>query len=116
MYPLHTKSSKHVPKKPEPEILDPQPAYNNPELSPQEFLVALMHSTNLPIPMRIEAAKAVSVYIHPRLAQVTQDVTAGITIRIEGGLPALPGTNIIMPSHEKPGRQSPPVKGNGHDS
>ena len=27
---------------------------------------------------RIDAAKAVSVYMHPRLAQVTQEVTAGI--------------------------------------
>lgn len=51
--------------------------------------------------------------MHPRLAQVTQDITAGITIRIEGGLPALPGTDIIMPDNEK----SPlPAKGNGKDS
>jgi hypothetical protein len=112
-----TDKSKHVPKKPESEVLDPEPAYNDPDLSPVEFLNALMHDTRLPIPMRIEAAKAVSVYIHPRLAQVTQDVTAGMTIRIQGGLPDLPGTNIIMPTHEKPGRQTPPVnppKGNGH--
>ena len=53
------------------------------------------------MPVRIEAATKVSVYVHPRLAQVTQDVTAGVTIRIEGGLPALPGTNIIMPNHDK---------------
>jgi hypothetical protein len=107
--------SKHVPKNPEPEILDPEPAYNDQNLSPQEFLVAIMRDKRLPISVRIEAASKVSVYIHPRLAQVTQDVTAGMTIRIEGGLPALPGTNIIMPNHEKPERPKPPVKGNGHD-
>ena len=74
----------------------PKP-YNDPTLPPMEFLLAVMHDPNMPIPARIDAAKAVSVYMHPRLAQVTQEVNAGIKIIIEGGLPALPGTNIIMP-------------------
>ena len=47
--------------------------------------------------------------MHPRLAQVTQEVTAGIKIVIEGGLPALPGTNIIMPEEHTSGN----VKMNG---
>lgn len=62
-----------------------------------EFLLAVMHDRRTPMAARIEAAKSVSVYMHPRLAQVTQEVTGGIKIIIEGGLPALPGTNIIMP-------------------
>jgi hypothetical protein len=103
-----------VPKKPDQEVLDPEPAYNNPDISPQEFLVAIMRDTRLPIPIRMEAATKVSVYIHPRLAQVSQDITAGMTIRIEGGLPALPGTNIIMPQNAKPTPAPSPVKGNGH--
>jgi hypothetical protein len=100
-------------RKPEAEILEPEPKYNDPELSPQDFLLAVMHDKRLPMAARIDAASKVSVYVHPRLAQITQDVTAGVTIRIEGGLPALPGTNIIMPEHAK--QATSPVKGNGHD-
>jgi hypothetical protein len=99
---------------PEQEVLEPEglvPAYNKPGLSPQEFLTAVFQCTTLPMQARIQAAKDVSVYVHPRLAQVTQDVTAGVTIRIEGGLPELPGTNIIMPTHTT----STAKKGNGHD-
>jgi hypothetical protein len=99
--------------KPESEVLEPEPTYNSPDLSPQDFLVAVYQNKRLPMQTRIEAAKAVSVYMHPRLAQVTQDITAGLTIRIEGGLPALPGTNIIMPEHNK--QPVTPIKGNGHD-
>lgn len=100
-------------KNPDQEILEPEALkpYNKPGLSPQEFLTATYQCDTLPMQTRIEAAKAVSVYVHPRLAQVTQDVTAGVTIRIEGGLPSLPGTDIIMPEHEKGARP----KGNGHD-
>jgi hypothetical protein len=62
-----------------------------------EFLLAVMHDARVPMAARIDAAKSVSVYMHPRLAQVTQEITGGVRIIIEGGLPALPGTNIIMP-------------------
>jgi hypothetical protein len=99
-------------KQTESEILEPQPAYNKADLSPQDFLVAVYQDHRLPMSVRIEAASKVSVYMHPRLAQITQDVTAGVTIRIEGGLPALPGTNIIMPVHAN--IESKP-KGNGLD-
>jgi hypothetical protein len=77
-------------------------AYNEPDLPPMEFLLAIMHDRRTPLAARIDAAKAVSVYMHPRLAQVTQEVTAGLTIKIEGGLPELPGTSIIMPN--QPGK------------
>ena len=73
-------------------------AYNDPALPPMEFLLAVMHDPACPMAARIDAAKAVSVYMHPRLAQVTQENISGTRIIIEGGLPALPGTNIIMPS------------------
>jgi hypothetical protein len=102
-------------KPPNQEILDPEgqiPAYNKPGLNPQEFLTSVYQCTTLPMAARIQAAKDVAVYVHARLAQVTQDITAGVTIRIEGGLPELPGTNIIMPDHVK---TSSTTKGNGHD-
>jgi hypothetical protein len=72
--------------------------YNDPDLPPMEFLLAVMHDRRTPMAARIDAAKAVSVYMHPRLAQVTQETITGTKIIIEGGLPPLPGTNIIMPS------------------
>lgn len=72
-------------------------AYNDPNLPPMEFLLAVMHDERVPMAARIDAAKAVSVYMHPRLAQVTQEISGGVKIIIEGGLPTLPGTSIIMP-------------------
>lgn len=99
-------------RKSDQEILPPEAAYNDPSLDPKDFLLAVMHDPRLPMAARIDAASKVSVYIHPRLAQMTQDITAGLTIRIEGGLPALPGTNIIMPEHENTPANP---KGNGHD-
>jgi hypothetical protein len=76
-----------------------------------EFLLAVMHEPRTPLSARIDAAKAVSVYMHPRLAQVTQDVTTGVRIVIEGGLPPLPGTNVIMPAvtQNRPASSKPPV-------
>jgi hypothetical protein len=94
------------------EVLGPPHKYDNPELSPREFLIAVMHDERLPISVRLDAAAKVAVYEHPRLAQVTQDITAGMTIRIEGGLPVLPGTNIIMPETEKVSRKT---NGSGSD-
>jgi hypothetical protein len=107
---------------PRQEIIEPdsaEPAYNDPTLSPKDFLLAVMRDHRLPLAARIEAATKVSVYEHPRLAQVNQDMTIGATIRIEGGLPLLPGTNIIMPTTTDTSSSDPldqpPKKGNGHD-
>jgi hypothetical protein len=97
-------------KSPTQEVLGPKPAYNNPDISPQDFLLAVMHDERLPMASRIDAATKVAVYVHARLAQVTQDITAGVTIRIEGGLPELPGTNIIMPN-----TSTSRSTGNGYD-
>jgi hypothetical protein len=81
------------------EIIGPEEdhAYNEPELSPKEFLLAVMHDRRVPLSARMDAAAKVAVFEHPRLAQVSQDMNAAVKIIIEGGLPALPGTNIIMP-------------------
>ena len=103
------------------EILGPEPehAYNDPTLSPQEFLLAVMHDRKMPMSARIDAAAKVSVYMHPRLAQVSQDITAGLKIVIEGGLPQLPGTNIIMPGESPPQRspgETSRQSGNGSDT
>lgn len=106
------KSDDDLPSSPA-EVLPPEPAYNDPDASPQEFLMAVMHDKRLPMQCRIQAAKDVAVYVHARLAQVTQDMNAGITIRIEGGLPALPGTNIIMPNVQGSSSSAHLHKGNG---
>src|SRR5262249_25882675 len=37
-------------------------AYNNPNLSPKEFLLAVMHDTTLPLSTRIKAARDVAPY------------------------------------------------------
>src|SRR5262245_38460016 len=81
------------------EILGPEPdhEFNSPDLSPKEFLTAVYRDRRIPLAARIDAASKAAVYEHPRLAQINQDLTARATIRIEGGLPDLPGTNIIMP-------------------
>ena len=98
-----------MPKDNEPEIIPPEPtrAYNDKTLEPRDFLLAIMRDEHLPVSIRMDAAAKVAVYIHARLQQVTQDVKGGLHIRIEGGLPDLPGTNIIMPGMEAPS------KGNG---
>lgn len=94
--------------------------YNRDDLSPKDFLLAVMRDRRVPLAARMDAAAKVAVFEHPRLAQVSQDVTSGVTIRIEGGLPPLPGTNIIMPGEvpNPSGFGEPPTlhkKGNGSD-
>src|SRR6516225_4551760 len=47
---------------------DPQPsshAYNDPDLSPIEFLYAVMRATHQPMSIRIEAAKALLPFTNP---------------------------------------------------
>jgi hypothetical protein len=97
------------------EIIRPEPEphdYDTDGLTPKEFLLAVMRDKKVPLSVRTDAATKVAVYEHPRLAQTTQDLQVGATIRIEGGLPVLPGTNIIMPEVEP---KPPPTKGNGKD-
>ena len=49
----------------EPE-LPPRHAYNDPDLSPKEFLLAVMRSQHLPLSFRIKAAEAAAPYFTPR--------------------------------------------------
>lgn len=97
-----------MPKPTEPEILgpeDPKP-YDDPNLSSKEFLRAVYTCWKLPMSTRIEAAKAAAAYEHPRLQQVASDITAGVRLIIEGGLPNLPGTNVIMPGTEETSKKT----------
>jgi hypothetical protein len=84
------------PKPLEGEIIEPD-RYE--DISALGLMQKTYKDTHLPYAIRLDAAQKAAPYEVPRLAQSTQDVTAGLTIRIEGGLPDLPGTNIIMP-HE----------------
>jgi hypothetical protein len=85
------------------EILGPKNhACNTKGLPPKEWLRAVFEDELLPMSIRIDAAKACATYEHPRLQQVSQDIQGGMVITIQGGLPALPGTNIIMPETEAP--------------
>jgi hypothetical protein len=87
-------------------------AYNEKNLPSKEWLRRVFEDESLPMSVRIDAAKACAAYEHPRLQQVASDITAGVTIRIEGGLPDLPGTNIIMPGTEKPAANKTNGSGN----
>jgi hypothetical protein len=56
--------------------------YNKPELSPKEFLLAIMHDRTVPMCMRIEAAAMVApFYTSP---QATQKVHPTCTVKIPG--------------------------------
>ena len=104
-----------MPKPIDGEVLPPgepgsQREYNRKDIKAVEFLQATYRCEQLPMSVRIEAARNAAPFESPRLAQTTQDVTAGITIHISGGLPNLPGTNIIMPDVDKPAS-----KANGKD-
>jgi hypothetical protein len=45
-------------------------AYNDPDLSPIEFLQAVYHATHLPMSIRIDAARGLLPYTEPRPATV----------------------------------------------
>ena len=45
-------------------------AYNDPDLSPIEFLLAVMHASHIPMSTRIEAARGLLPYTEPRPASV----------------------------------------------
>jgi hypothetical protein len=95
------------------EVLGPRShGFNVKGLPPKEWLRQVYEDDTLPMSTRIDAAKACAAYEHPRLQQVASDITAGVTIRIEGGLPDLPGTNIIMPGTENSNQKKTNGSGN----
>jgi hypothetical protein len=79
--------------------------HNRPDISPREFLLAIMRNNRFPVSVRMDAAYKVANFEHARLAQIQQEIKGGMQINISGGLPKLPGTDVIMPSS---------IKVNGH--
>ncbi len=71
-----------------------------PDCSPLDFLQAVMRCNEVPLFIRQDAAKAAAQYIHPRLLAVSTAETGSLVVKVEGGLPQLPGTNTIMPGED----------------
>jgi hypothetical protein len=71
-----------------------------PDCSPLDFLQAVMRCNEVPLFIRQDAAKAAAQYIHPRLLAVSTAETGSLVVKVEGGLPPLPGTNTIMPGED----------------
>jgi len=77
--------------------------YNDPDLSPIEFLQAVMHAEHLPMATRIDAARALLPFTEPRPASVPSS-HIGCTIVI-GGIPSedlgprLPDPDPRSPNH-----------------
>jgi hypothetical protein len=99
---------------------DPGPsphAYNDPDLSPIEFLLAVMHCDRLPMSTRIDAARGLLPYTEPRPACAPSS-HVGCTIVIGGLGPCDPdplpgstrdhsqnpfGAQIPVPRDDEPG-------------
>jgi hypothetical protein len=69
------------------------------DASPLDFLKAVYQCKRLPIELRIEAAREALPFVHPRLVAVMTSNASPQQIVIRGGLPALPGSNILMPAN-----------------
>lgn len=54
---------------------------------PLDFLLRVMHSGRVPLPLRMKAAETAAPYVHARLAQISITQGQGIKIEVEGGLP-----------------------------
>lgn len=49
-------------------------------LTPADFMLGVMRDEHKPLEVRLEAAKAVAPYVHPRLAQITANVEGTISL------------------------------------
>ena len=68
------------------------------DVSPEEFLLAVMRDPEQPLGLRNHNAEVLLPYTKPRLIAVAAwSHTEMPTITITGGLPALPGTDVVMP-------------------
>jgi hypothetical protein len=65
--------------------------------TPLDFLVAAYRSEEVPLEMRLEAAKSAALYMHPKLIAIAGMAPRGEVLRLSGGLPLLPGTETQMP-------------------
>lgn len=66
-------------------------------LTPLDYLLRVMRNPRNEVDVRVDAAKAAAPYVHPKLAQINTNGTNIVTIIVEGGLPAMPGSPTIMP-------------------
>lgn len=84
-----------------------------PNATPLEFLEAVFRHNDVPLGMRLDAAKNAAQYRHPKLQMHKMlDDTNGPLV-IEGGLPMLPGVETRMPQRLIEGevvRPAPPAK------
>lgn len=71
--------------------------YDREDIDPLDFMLAVMRDKRLPITVRIDAANKSAQFKHARLAQLTRENADVVKVYISGGLPPLPGTDIIMP-------------------
>jgi hypothetical protein len=79
-------------------------AYDDPDLSPVEFLQHVMHATHLPMATRIEAASALLPYTHPTKGSAPRSVVPARCKIIIGGLgPCDPSPSA---SHDPTGNHS----------
>ena len=71
-------------------------------LTPVDYLLGIMRNETLELPVRLEAAKAVAPYVHPRLASIEARVETMhtmpdelLTLRLESGLDRLDRLPLI---------------------
>jgi hypothetical protein len=68
------------------------------DVTPEEFLLAVLRDPTQPLGLRNHNAEVLLPYTKPKLIAVAAWAhTEMPTITITGGLPALPGTNTVMP-------------------
>jgi hypothetical protein len=65
-------------------------AYDAPDLSPKDFLLAVMHDESVPMSLRLKAAHTVAPYVYTPVLPKEPPV---LTIRI-GGIPNLYGDDL----------------------
>lgn len=70
------------------------------EVTPEEFLLAVLRDPQQPLGLRNHNAEVLLPYTKPKLIAVAAwDRTEAPVITVVGGLPALPGTETTMPSN-----------------
>ena len=67
-------------------------------LMPLDYMLQLLRNTRFKPVFRFEIAKAAAPYCHPKLAQISTNGSNTLTIRVEGGLPPMPGSQMVLPN------------------
>jgi hypothetical protein len=69
--------------------------YNDPNISPKDFMLAVMRDPSVPLSLRMDAANNVAPYEHAMAPHIQPQVH--LTLRIEGGLTTqLPGEQPLI--------------------